>query len=539
VLQVADTVNPKEHRDMIRAVLPLLWLTLASASPLASAVSSDASIAQTKAGAVRGTPSADGKVSIFRGIPFAAPPVGALRWREPQPVAPWTEVRDATHFSQRCMQPDLMKMVFRDSGMGEDCLYLNIWTPATRSGASLPVMVWIYGGSFAIGSGSEARYDGEVLARQGVIVVTLNYRLGVFGFFSTREMQDESPHHSAGNYGYLDQSAAIHWVHDNIAAFGGNPDNITLFGESAGAFGVVAQITSPLTRGIVAKAIGESGGGLGRSVVPVPDLATAEKEDEKFAKDSLHAPSLAALRALSAEELAKKTVPKLFTSMPTLSPVIDGWFLTEPIAATWATGQQAHIPVLAGSNLDEAPVSVAKLGNFNPVALNLALLQKFGLHAGEAQGLFKATDNPEAVRAGDDLNGMEFVSYTVWSLMEAQGNTPQPAFRYEFDLATPIDAGHPAPAFAFHSDELEYVFGTLDSRPGYHWRPEDYRLSTQIQAYWTNFAKHGDPNGEGLPVWPAYKAADGWQLQHLDAQTTTAQDHFRDRYLFFQKYWSK
>jgi para-nitrobenzyl esterase len=437
------------------------------------------------------------------------------------------------------MQPDLMKMVFRDSGMGEDCLYLNVWAPAGRSDAGLPVMVWIYGGSFAIGSGSEARYDGEAFARRGVILVTLNYRLGVFGFFSTKEMQDESPHHSAGNYGYLDQSAAIHWVHDNIAAFGGNPDNITLFGESAGAFGVVAQTTSPLTRGIVAKAIAESGGGVGRSVVPYPDLATAEKQDEKFAKDSLHAPNLAALRSMSAEDLAKKTVPKLFSSMPVLSPVIDGWFLTDALAASWAAGQQAHIPVLAGTNLDEAPVSVSKLGNFNPAALNFALFQKFGLHAGEGQALFRAADNAEAVRAGDDLNAMEFVSYTVWALMEAQSSTPQAAFRYQFDLATPVDAEHPAPAFAFHSDELEYVFGTLDSRPGYHWRPEDYRLSEQMQAYWVNFAKRGDPNGEGLPVWPAYKGADGWPVQHLDARTGAAPDRLRDRYLYFQKYWNK
>jgi para-nitrobenzyl esterase len=511
----------------------------ASASAATGAAGVDTLTAQTRSGPVRGLLSQDGKTRIFRGIPYAAPPVGALRWKEPQPVEPWTTVRDATQFGQRCMQPTLMKLELRDAGMGEDCLYLNLWTPTGAAAGRLPVMVWIHGGSFAIGSGAEARYDGERLTHRGVIVVTLNYRMGIFGFLATKELQDESPHHAAGNYGYLDQSAAIHWVHDNIAAFGGDPDNITLFGESAGAFGVAAQISSPLTRGIVAKAIGESGGGIGRSIVPCPDAATAVKQDEAFAKNTLHAPTLAALRALSAEELAKKTAPKLFSSAPVFGPSIDGWFLTEPIAATWAAGQQAHIPVLAGSNLDETPVSVAKLGPFNAGALNLALLQRFGLHIIEAQRLFPATTDQEAVRAGDDLGGMEFVGYTVWAWMEAQAATPQKAFRYQFNLATPVDADHPGPATAFHSDELEYVFGTLDSRPGIHWRAEDYQLSEQMQAYWTHFAKRGDPNGEGLAAWPAYRAADGWQLMSLDAQNAAAPDRYRDRYLLYKKYWDK
>jgi para-nitrobenzyl esterase len=524
---------------MNRAFFVILCIAFADLAAAAPAASADVLTVQTKAGPMRGMLSEDGKTRIFRGVPFAAPPVGALRWKEPQPVEAWTIARDATHFSQRCMQPTLMKLELRDSGMGEDCLYLNLWTPAATGSGKLPVMVWIHGGSFAIGSGAEARYDGAVLTHRGVIVVTLNYRLGIFGFLATRELQEESPHHAAGNYGYLDQSAAVHWVHDNIAAFGGDPDNITLFGESAGAFGVNAQMTSPLTRGIVAKAIGESGGGVGRSIVPCPDLATAQKQDETFAKNTLRAPNLAALRALSAEELAKKTAPKLFSSAPVFGPAVDGWFFTEPIAATWAAGQQAHIPVLAGSNLDETPVSVAKLGTFNIAALNFALLQRFGLHALEAQQLFPAIADADAVRAGDDIGGMEFVGFTVWAWLEAQAATPQRAFRYQFNLTTPVDAEHPPPATAFHSDELEYVFGTLDSRPGYHWRPEDYRLSEQMQAYWTNFAKRGDPNGEGLPAWPAYRSVDGWKLQSLDAQSSAAPDRYRDRYLFYKKYWDK
>ena len=403
----------------------VLYLSLLFFLMVLPTSAADGPLATIQSGQVRGKTSADGKVNIFLGIPFAAPPVGPLRWKEPQPVTPWTTVRDATNFGARCMQSDVFKgVVFRDSGMSEDCLYLNVWAPAAKDSAKLPVMVWLYGGSFFAGSGSEARYDGEPLAHRGVIIVTLNYRLGIFGFFATQELAAESAHHSAGNYGYLDQSAAIRWVHDNIAAFGGDPANITIFGESAGSFSVNAQMTSPLTRQFIAKAIGESGGGNGRSVIPCPDLATAEKRDEKYAKNNLHADNLAALRAISADELTKKTAPKLFSSAWWFIPVIDGYFRPETVDSTWAAGKQAQIPVVAGTNLDEPFVSVSKLGNFNVNALNFALFQRFGLHAGEAQKLFHASNDQEAIRAGDDMNGMEFVGFTAWAWLESQANTP-------------------------------------------------------------------------------------------------------------------
>lgn len=239
----------------------------------------------TASGLVEGTVSADGSVGIFKGIPFAAPPVGELRWKAPQPVAPWEGVRKTTEFGARCMQAQLFKdMVFRDPGSSENCLYLNVWTPAANAKTALPVMVWIYGGGFQAGAASEPRQDGENLAKKGVVVVSMNYRLGLFGFFSHPELTKESGRNASGNYGLLDQAAAVQWVRDNIAAFGGDPSNVTIFGESAGSMSVNAQVATPLTKGLFKQAIGESGGDFGFSQ-PLSTLAQSEQTGEKFAQE--------------------------------------------------------------------------------------------------------------------------------------------------------------------------------------------------------------------------------------------------------------
>jgi para-nitrobenzyl esterase len=491
----------------------------------------------TDSGPIHGKESGDGKVRSFLGIPFAAPPVGPLRWKPPQPVAPWKEVKQTTAFGPRCMQPDIMKSVtFRDSGPSEDCLTLNVWTP--KDAAKLPVMVWIYGGAFIIGGSSQPLYDGDALARRGIVLVTLNYRLGIFSFFATSELAAESPQHAAGNYGYLDQLAVLQWVKRNIAAFGGNPDNVTIFGESAGGVAVNAHLASPLSRGLFHKAIGESGGGPGKSSVPYPTLAAMEKDDEKFAKDKLHADNLAALRAIPAADLLARSAPKLFSHIPTSSPSIDGYFLTESVTSTFAAGKQAPVPLLAGFNADEASFeSVSKFDpNYNVQKLNFALFQKFGMHAGEAQKYFHATNNAEAVRAADDLLANEFLVFSDWLWMEDHANAGFPVYRYYFSLSAPPDDIKVGVGYAYHSDELEYVFGTLDTRPGAQWRPEDRRLSEQMQSYWTNFAKSGNPNGEGLPNWPAY-TRDSWQIVVLDSTVSARPDDHRDRYLFLQKSW--
>src|SRR3984893_7274296 len=240
---------------------------------------------RTEAGLVAGSKSADGKVVIFKGIPFAAPPVGELRWKEPQPVSPWKGVSKATEFGARCMQALIYEdMVFRDAGPSEDCLYLNVWTPGVSAKTKLPVMVWIYGGGFQAGATSEPRQDGEHLAHKGVVIVSMNYRLGIFGFFSHPGLTAESAHHSSGNYGLMDQAATLEWVRKNIAAFGGDPHNVTIFGESAGSFSVSALMASPLSKGFIHTAIGESGAFFFGKTVSAKPLAESERRDAVFAE---------------------------------------------------------------------------------------------------------------------------------------------------------------------------------------------------------------------------------------------------------------
>jgi para-nitrobenzyl esterase len=492
----------------------------------------------TDSGPIRGKESSDGKLRIFLGIPYAAPPVGPLRWKPPQPAAPWKDVKDVTAFGSRCWQVDLFKdMVFRDPGMNEDCLTLNIWAPAANDSAKLPVMVWIYGGGFQAGATSEARQDGENLARHGVILVTMNYRLGILGFLATHELAAESPQHAAGNYGLMDQSLALHWVKNNIAAFGGDPAKITVFGESAGAFAVSLHMGSPLSRDIPARAIGESGGALGKSSVVVLDLTASEAEDEKLLKNHVKVEALAALRAVPAAELYAKTTPKPLTSI-LFMPNIDGYFLTEPLSATFAAGKQAKIPLLAGWNKDELSIATV----MNPIKptvqyLNNLAFQKFKFHAGDFLKVYHASNDAEAVKVITDYNSDEWVVYGTWSWLEAHVSSGVPSvYHYRFDLGVPDGPKHPAAFGAYHSDEIEYVFGTLDSRQGYNWRPEDYKLSELMQLYWTNFAKTGNPNAEGLPNWPAYGPT-AWQTMYLDAVSTARPDYQRDRYLFLQKYW--
>src|SRR5579884_3834747 len=284
----------------------------------------------TASGVVEGVRSADGKVAVFEGIPFAAPPVGKLRWQAPQPVAGWEGVRKATAFGPRCMQARIYSdMIFRDPGPSEDCLYLNVWTPANSAEANLPVMVWIYGGGFAAGAASEPRQDGSKLAEKGVVVVSMNYRLGVFGFFAHPELTKESGHNSAGNYGLLDQLAALRWVHDNIRAFGGDPGNVTIFGESAGSMSVNAQVTSPLAAGLFKQAIGESGGDFGFTS-PIPPLEQSEQNGQRFAQE-IGAPTLKDLRAKSAQDLLQAALKgrNVFRFWPN----VDGYFFPEsPLA---------------------------------------------------------------------------------------------------------------------------------------------------------------------------------------------------------------
>ena len=486
---------------------------------------------RTANGVLEGVISADGKVRTFKGIPYAAPPVGPLRWKAPQPAAAWTGVRKATEYPARCMQaPIYPDMIFHDNGPSEDCLYLNLWMPAAPAQPRLPVMVWIYGGGFAAGATSEPRQDGGNLSKKGVLVVSMNYRLGIFGFLAHPALAKESGHDATGNYGLLDQVAALKWVRDNIAVFGGDPNNVTIFGESAGSFSVSALMASPLAQGLFRRAIGESGAFFG-DTLRMQSRAETEKAGVEFAKSSLGTDSLEALRAKPAAEILQAAAKP---GAARFVPNIDGYFLPESVEAIFAAGKQSHVPLLAGWNADEMTYR-AIFGNTDPTAENfLARARAFyGDHAETVLKLYPAATAAQAKRSAQDLAGDRFIGYSTWKWMEQQLKTGQaPVYRYRFEqtLPLPADAAPGAEATAPHASEIEFVFQVLSSRK-LPWRPEDRKVSDLMGSYWSNFAKTGDPNGDGLARWPAY-SPDGYQVVHLRADPGAAPDAHRARYQF-------
>jgi para-nitrobenzyl esterase len=500
-------------------VIVLLAPTVPTSNSASAASDSPVRI---NSGLIQGTTSTDGLIRIFKGIPYAAPPVGPLRWTEPRPTAPWQGVKKTADFGPRCMQAPLFSdMVFRDPGPSEDCLYLNVWTPATRPADKLPIMVWIYGGGFQGGATSEPRQDGENLARKGVIVVSMNYRLGIFGFFSHPQLTDESPHHASGNYGLLDQAAALQWVHDNIAAFGGNPNNITIFGESAGSFSVSALMASPLTKNLIHAAIGESGAFFGRSL-HAESLEQNQKRNAIFA-EQLGLPSIARLRAVDAHQLLDAAVK--IKELTHFGPNIDGYFMPATAYQIYSHGQQAHVPLLAGWNHDE--------GNYHeffekesPTKENYEsdLRRRFGDAAPEALKLFPDATDQELKSSAGLLSTADFIAYSTWKWITLHTQTGEsPVYRYEFDQQPPPSDFHdqlPEPE-AYHSAEIEYVFGTLDWKK-IPWTPADRKLSALMQTYWTNFAKAGTPNDRSTPRWLPNKIT-APQVMHLSAnpQCTT------------------
>jgi para-nitrobenzyl esterase len=490
---------------------------------------------RTKAGVVAGAAEADGVVRSFLGVPFAAPPVGDLRWREPQPVAPWTGVRKADAFGPRCVQGRIFDdMVFRDEP-SEDCLYLNVWTPARSAAEKLPVMVWIHGGGFQAGSASEPRQDGGRLAGKGVVVVGVNYRLGVFGFLAHPALTKESGRSASGNYGLMDQVAALRWVRDNIAAFGGDPGNVTIFGESAGSFAVSALVASPLARGLFHRAIGESGAYLGRHALEPRTLAQSEESGATLAA-SLGAASLADLRAKPADAVLQAALK----FQPWFAPTIDTYVLPKDPNAIYAAGEQARVPLLAGSNADEVRAGVV-LGKERPTAKSFAqqLRSRFGAAADALLKVYPAGSDEEALESASALAGDTFLAFATWKWTDVHGRTAgAPVFRYSFDRKIPVAPdsrveGKPATAAdvgARHAGEIEYVFGALDSQPKVPWEEADRRLSDLMMTYWSNFARAGDPNGHGLPQWPRYDAKDGFAVMHLDVTSAARPDSLRKRY---------
>ena len=475
-------------------------------------------------------------LDAFQGIPYAAPPVGALRWKPPQAVEPWKAIRETRRFGPRCMQLPLFgDMVFRSNGMSEDCLYLNVWKPAHVHG-KLPVLVYFYGGGFVAGDGSELRYDGASLASRGMVTVTVNYRLGVFGFFALPALAAESPQHAAGNYGLLDQVAALRWVQANIARFGGDPAQVTIGGESAGSIAVSALMTSPLSRGLFARAIGESGA-LIAPIAPVT-LATMEKHGQAFAA-KLGDGSLAALRALPAQTLLQATASQSGDADVDL----DGWFLREPPAVSMARGEQAQVPLLLGSNSREGYYTdILKQQSPTPANYRAALHALFGAQTDRALALYPGSSEAEVKQSATALASDFFIAHSTWRWMDLQRrNSKAPVYFYYFAQPRPAKR-HPAPGEqpdtgAVHSGEIEYALGNLASNRVYAWTPADRNTSATMEGYFAQFIKTGNPNGPGLPHWPALAESGGGLLrQTIAAHTYTTIDRGEARQAFLQQF---
>jgi para-nitrobenzyl esterase len=485
--------------------------------------SADSLKVKTEQGTVLGKTINGGRVRAFLGLPYAAPPVGDLRWKAPQPAPGWRGERDATKYGARCAQGRIYHdMVFQDAGPSEDCLFLNVYTPADAKDASrLPVMFWIHGGGYKGGASSEPRHNGDFLPLKGVVLVTINYRLGVFGFLVTDELAKENGGW-AGNWGLMDMVAALQWVKANIAVFGGDPNNVTVFGESAGSFAVSTLMASPMAGGLFQKAIGESGAAFSSTTMLGGESVAQRAESDGKWVATLGVKDLAELRSLPTDKLleaAKKEDP------PEFEPDVDGKLLTMPVPEMYALGQQAHVPLLAGWNADEGS-STANVQTWQGMAAS-----QFKGRATEFLKLYPGDTDEQARRSAIDFDGDQFIAFGTWKWLEAHRNTGNaPVYRYHFELAALPSKYHPG-TFAFHSDDIEYVFGTLDTRPGETVRREDRQLSDAMMTYWTNFAKTGDPNGPGVPNWPRYDTTEN-SLIHLNSPITSGPDTTRQRYLF-------
>ena len=471
------------------AVGAAVWLDTAMAAPV-----------KTDGGLVEGTV-ADG-LNAYKGIPFAAPPVGDLRWRAPQPVSNWQGVRKADQFAPGCMQsmggPP-------PSGTSEDCLYLNIWTPAKSPTERVPVLVWIYGGGFNGGATSIPVYGGENLARRGVVLVSIAYRVGILGFYAHPELSAESPRRVSGNYGLLDMIAGLQWIQRNIAAFGGDPKRVTIFGESAGGIAVSMLCASPLAQGLFQGAISQSGGSFGPSSrMPVPGenmrvLADAEASGIEFAK-AAGAVSLRDLRALPAEKLLDTGRRQRGMAWP----IVDGWVIPDDQYRLYEAGRFNDTPILVGYNSDEG---LSFSHDKTPDEYIAGVRKRYGPFADRLLQTYPAGASAVPKTARDLARDSAFGWHTwVWSRLQSTHGKAR-AYYYYFDQhpeypAGSPDAGHGSP----HGADVAYVFEHLNDihRPA---TPEDQRISEAMAAYWTNFAKHGDPNGKGLPQWPAFSDA--------------------------------
>jgi len=482
----------------------LLVLALAALPALAAAAErGDAPVLSIATGRIRGVMQ-DG-VAAYLGIPYAAPPAGELRWRPPAPPVPWDGVRDATQFGPSC--PQTAGALGGDVGpMDEDCLRLNVWTAARPADAVRPVMVWIHGGGLRQGSGSQRNYDGAALARDGVVVVTINYRLGILGFLAHPALTAESAHHASGNYGIMDQIAALHWVQENIRAFGGDPGNVTIFGESAGAVSVCTLMCTPLAKGLFHRAIAESGAAPDRLRYhdrDLPGLPSMESSGVALAR-RLGIPdgpgALPALRATPHQDLlAAAPTPSGMPGAGTRDYLcVDGYVLTESPGATFARRAQAHVPFMAGTCADEGTLFARTTQVNGLLGYRMLVRAAYRDHADEVMALYPADDAASARAALTRILGDVFVDSTRTAVRDAAPGQPD-TYLYQFTRtsawARSVGLG------CHHGAEVPYVFGVA---PRWGFSADDARLSRQMRGYWTRFAATGDPNGTGAVPWPCY-----------------------------------
>ena len=488
-----------------------------------SALAANTDPVRVEQGLLAGTSGSSADVRVYRGIPFAAPPVGDLRWKAPQPAPKWQGLRQAAEFSNACWQTQYpaAAAIYQAKlpPLSEDCLYLNIWTPAKSPKDKLPVMVWIHGGGFTRGYGGSRAYDGEALAGKGAVIVTLNYRLGIFGFFAHPALSAESGHHASGNYALLDQIAALQWVQKNIAAFGGDPARVTIFGESAGSWAVNVLTASPLAKGLFQRAIGESGG----SFSPMKTLAEAESEGAALAV-SLTLTLAAGAKAEARDKSSAQSILKTLRAEPaegllkaseaeTVRPMVDGWVLPQDIATIFAQGKQNDVPLIVGYNADEGTTLAPQAANLKATMFTAGVYQRYGSQADAMLKIYPAASDEQAVSSfysayRDQVFGWEM---RTWA-RTATKTGHQPAYLYYFSRRPP---GPQSPRLrAFHAAEIAYVFGTFVWP--FPWEDADKKLSDAMTSYWVNFAASGNPNGGSLVKWPAYNAKDDQALEFGD-----------------------
>jgi para-nitrobenzyl esterase len=456
---------------------------------------------QVEGGVISGTTNAAGDVQIFKGIPFAAPPLGDLRWKAPQPVVKWAGEKKCVTFSASPMQntpvpfgPWTEAWLIPKSPISEDCLYLNVWSGAKSPKEKKPVMVWIYGGAFTSGGAGVPLYDGEAMAKKGIVFVSINYRVGVFGFLAHPELTKESGTQSSGNYALLDQIAAIRWIQKNISAFGGDPDFITIAGQSAGSMSVNCLVASPLCKGLFKRAIAESGARFIQiPAMKISTLSQAEAEGLRFAQ-SCNAKSIADLRKIPAEELQKKA----FTNG---GPIIDGWVLPQSIAEIFAAGKQNDVALLTGWNEDDGVV-FGKMKTAVEFKTQAEVL--FGPKAAKFLKYYPANTDKEAITSQlslsrDMIFGIQ--NYTWANIQADQGKNK--TWLYRFTRKLPAKGDY-VKFGAFHSGEIPYAYDNLTLVHRCPWISVDFSLAKIMSAYWANFVSTGNPNGHGLPTWPSY-----------------------------------